>query len=84
MNNIIYQYWKGPMKSGVVASTKLMKEYADKKPLFGIEQEFFIFHKDIEHNVNLEYADKKPQGNYYCGVGGNNISSTERKCIEEI
>jgi glutamine synthetase len=66
------------------AADKLMKEYADKKPLFGIEQEFFIFHKDIEHNVNLEYADKKPQGNYYCGVGGNNISSIERKCIEEI
>jgi len=30
MRNIIYQYWKGPMKPGVRASTRLMKEYADR------------------------------------------------------
>ena len=30
MRNIIYQYWKGPMKSGVKASTKAMKAYAER------------------------------------------------------
>jgi hypothetical protein len=30
MKNIIYQYWKGPLKPGVLYSTKLIKEYADR------------------------------------------------------
>ena len=30
MKNIIYQYWKGPLKPGIKLSTKLMKEYADR------------------------------------------------------
>ena len=29
MKNIIYQYWKGELKPGVVYSTKLIKEYAE-------------------------------------------------------
>jgi hypothetical protein len=43
MRNIIYQYWKGPMKPGVKASTKLMKEYADR---IGAEYRFDL-NKDI-------------------------------------
>lgn len=30
MKNIIYQYWQGPDKPGVLTSAKLMKEYADR------------------------------------------------------
>lgn len=41
--NLIYQYWKGPLKSGVLASTKLMKEYADR---IGAEYRF-------DHNVTI-------------------------------
>lgn len=44
--NIIYQYWKGPMKPGVVASTKLVKEYADR---IGAEYRF---------DYNVEIASK--------------------------
>ena len=29
MKNIIYQYWKGDLKPGVVYSTELIKKYAD-------------------------------------------------------
>jgi hypothetical protein len=43
MRNIIYQYWKGPMKPGVRASTKLMKEYADR---IGAEYRF-------DHNTEM-------------------------------
>jgi hypothetical protein len=43
MRNLIYQYWKGPLKPGVLASTKLMKEYADR---IGAEYRF-------DHNVTI-------------------------------
>jgi hypothetical protein len=43
MKNIIYQYWKGPLKPGVLYSTKLMKEYADR---IGAEYRF-------DHNVTI-------------------------------
>ena len=43
MANIIYQYWKGPMKPGVIASTRLMKEYADR---IGAEYRF-------DHNIEI-------------------------------
>jgi len=43
MRNIIYQYWKGDLKSGVKHSTKLMKEYADR---IGAEYRF-------DHNIEI-------------------------------
>ena len=29
MKNMIYQYWQGNLKPGVIYSTELMKKYAD-------------------------------------------------------
>lgn len=43
MKNLIYQYWKGPMKPGVAASTALMKAYADR---IGAEYRF-------DHNITI-------------------------------
>jgi len=43
MKNLIYQYWSGPLKPGVLTSTKLMKEYADR---IGAEYRF-------DHNVTI-------------------------------
>jgi hypothetical protein len=43
MKNMIYQYWQGPLKPGVLASTKLMKAYADK---IGAAYKF-------DHNVTI-------------------------------
>lgn len=43
MKNIIYQYWKGPLKPGVLTSTKLMKQYAD---LIGADYRF-------DHNIEI-------------------------------
>jgi hypothetical protein len=42
MRNMIYQYWKGPLKPGVVASHKLIKKYAET---IGAE---YRFDHDIE------------------------------------
>ena len=41
--NIIYQYWQGDLKPGVVYSTRLMKEYADR---IGAEYRF-------DHNIQI-------------------------------
>lgn len=43
MKNIIYQYWKGPLKSGVLYSTRLMKEYAER---IGADYRF-------DHNIEI-------------------------------
>ena len=47
MKNMIYQYWQGNLKPGVIYSTELMKKYADK---IGAEYRF-------DHNKNI--AGKK-------------------------
>ena len=64
MGNIIYQYWKGPMKPGVVASTRLMKEYADR---IGAEYRFDhnieIASKTV--NVPIYYEPANPLAIYY-------------------
>lgn len=43
MKNIIYQYWKGDLKPGVIASHKLMKKYAET---IGAEYRF-------DHNIEI-------------------------------
>ena len=43
MKNIIYQYWQGDMKPGVIESTRLLKEYADR---IGAEYRF-------DHNITI-------------------------------
>ena len=43
MKNIIYQYWQGPLKPGVLASTRLMRTYAAK---IGAEYRF-------DHNISI-------------------------------
>lgn len=43
MVNLIYQYWKGPLKPGVIASTKLIKQYAER---IGCQYRF-------DHNIEI-------------------------------
>jgi len=52
----------------------------ENKMLFGIEQEYVLFDKKTYLPVGWDdYEDNtpKPQGDYYCGVGGNNITLRE-------
>ena len=58
MGNIIYQYWKGPMKPGVVASTRLMKEYADR---IGAEYRFDHNIEIASKTVNVMLSEQKGQ-----------------------
>lgn len=55
-------------------------------PMFGLEQEFFISRQTAGGVVPVAFPDNhnypRPQGDYYCGVGGANILG--RKYVEEI
>jgi glutamine synthetase len=52
----------------------------EEEPWFGLEQEYFIFHKDFSfNNMNLS------QGEYYCGLGyGGQNRTDNRKFFERI
>lgn len=47
------------------------------KPMYGFEQEFFVF-KDGKLLFD------KPQGDYYCGNGTGNVSNQLREYLEEV
>jgi glutamine synthetase len=59
-------------------ANKIFLKKMDEEPWFGIEQEFFVM---LKHNIeNKCYGGLPPefdyyfkQGQYYCGVGSNNI-----------
>jgi glutamine synthetase len=57
-----------------------------KEPMFGLEQEFFISRQITGGLIPVAFPDNqnvpRPQGDYYCGVGGGNIYG--RKYVEEI
>jgi len=68
------------------AANEIFKKYNDCEPLFGLEQEFFLF----KNGKNLAFSDDNnkpaPQGNYYCGLGqyshGRNvIEAAFKRCI---
>lgn len=66
----------------------IFKSGKDKEPMFGLEQEFFIskyIYGKLEPIGFLEEYGKKygikEQGDYYCGVGGENVIGKE--LIEE-
>ena len=62
------------------AAKQLFFENRDEKPMFGIEQEFFI----TKYGNPLGFPDKTlrplPQKDYYCGLGGGN--AVGRDCVE--
>ena len=63
-----------------VSAVELFDKNPGTKPMFGIEQEFFLNVGDIP--IGMKYANNvKEQGDYYCGVGGNNAIG--RECIEK-
>lgn len=57
-----------------------------KEPMFGLEQEFFISRLSGTNLIPISFPDNqsqpRPQGDYYCGVGGSNIYA--RVLIEKI
>jgi len=63
-----------------VSAVQLFDMNPDSKPMFGIEQEFFLNDGDMPIGMSPPFK-KKEQGDYYCGVGGNNAIG--RECIEE-
>jgi len=51
------------------------------KPLFGIEQEFFLYDNKKDCPIGFSEDIPEPQGKYYCGIG--NGYAIGRECIDE-
>ena len=54
--------------------------WPDTKPMFGLEQEFFLMKKDKVLGFSGDDVSMEAQGNYYCGNGSNNAIG--RDCVE--
>mgnify|MGYP003683404701 CR=1 FL=1 len=55
------------------AETIFNKYQVEHKPLYGIEQEFFMIDNNTKYPLGYNpEGDNKPQGSYYCSVGTNN------------
>jgi glutamine synthetase len=69
-----------------VNALEIFNKYKNEKPMYGIEQEFFLSDIDYKPLFVKEIQQSKdgvwdPQGNYYCGIGARNIIG--RQFIEE-
>lgn len=56
----------------------IFDKYKNEIPWYGIEQEYFIYDNETNKPVGMS---NKPQGQYYCSVGGQNAFS--RNIVEE-
>jgi glutamine synthetase len=57
----------------------ILRKYADEKPMFGIEQEFFLFKKDS--SIPL-VTSRQGECKHYCSVGAGRVSS--RPLLEAV
>lgn len=58
---------------------------ADTMPMFGFEQEVFVFDSNNERPVGWTHTHiQKPQKNFYCGVGNQYISPALRKYADNV
>ncbi|MEM3061958.1 MAG: glutamine synthetase beta-grasp domain-containing protein [Nitrososphaerota archaeon] len=56
-------------------ANKIFEKYADQKPWYGLEQEYFIY--DCDTHLPVNFNPDRRQGPYYCSVGGNNAFCRE-------
>lgn len=62
--------------------TDLVSKYEGQETMWGFEQEYFIYDNKTNRPVGWpEQGFPKPQGPFYCAVGGNNIAG--REFVEE-
>lgn len=60
----------------------IMTAAADEKPMFGLEQEFFVIDNTTGKAVGWPAGDlfvPKGQGGYYCGVDGTSVNANLRR-----
>ena len=60
------------------SANELFNKYKELKPMYGLEQEFFISKNGVPIGITNNSPEQK---NYYCGTGGDN--SIGRNMIEE-
>ena len=61
-------------------AVKIFANHTELKPMFGIEQEFFLTRSNIPLGFE-QNRNPKSQGDYYCGNGASNAIG--RECIED-
>ena len=73
-----YNVDETPHKSNMrYIANEIFNKSIDSNPMFGLEQEFFISKElDSGQLVPLGFINEncREQGEYYCGVGGNNVT----------
>lgn len=66
-----------------IRAEKIFNERIDLFPWYGLEQEYFMFPKDIKDIKDIITNDTLPQGDYYCGVGSKYINKEMRELAEK-
>jgi len=61
------------------SANEIFSKHLIEKPWYGLEQEYFIINSLTK--LPIGFNDSLSQGQYYCGVGGENIF--ERKLVEK-
>lgn len=56
---------------------RIFESLPDEEPWFGLEQEYFLFERNSSKNSLIPATNEIVQGQYYCGVGSNNILCRE-------
>ena len=70
-------------------SNKIFESIKEYKPWFGLEQEYVLYNNKTNKLLGWPTDDEPdPQGNYYCGLGSNNICGRHivekhyKKCLD--
>lgn len=63
-----------------VMAEEIFNKRQDMFPWYGIEQEYFMYPKDI---IDIIKDNTLPQGDYYCGVGSKYINKQMRSLAEK-
>jgi glutamine synthetase len=58
-------------------ANELFNKNLKSEPWFGIEQEFFLINNDTGYPLGYNKKISNKQGQYYCGVGSNNVFGRE-------
>lgn len=56
-------------------ANKIFSNFLNENPWYGLEQEYFIM--DISTKLPVGFNESSSQGQYYCGVGGENVFKRE-------
>ena len=60
---------KTDLRSSHYEAEKIFKKYEANQPMFGLEQEFFMFNSKDKNEIPEKKMEVAAHGEYYCGLG---------------